>query len=304
MRGVWEPSFVRSPAKINLTLAVGPRRLDGYHDLESIVALLDFGDEVSAMPRDDGRIVIECDTPGVPTDDTNLAAKAAHALREHAKLRDGVTIRLTKRIPSGAGLGGGSSNAATTLMLLRDLWKLPLKRDQLAAIAATIGSDVALFLYGPLCAMRGRGELVEPLSVSLVASAVLVMPQIHSATAAVYRQFDEMPAPPKPESAASLVARLSRPNASFPAGPRQLLGEDFMPATFNDLESSAFAATPALGEFAARLREATGHAFRMTGSGAAFFHLFGKYHDRRELDRIAAAAKNLGATAVVIQPVH
>lgn len=299
-----ERLLVRSPAKINLTLAVGPRQADGYHELESIVALLDFGDDVHVSARDDRRIVIECDTPGVPTDDTNLAAKAANALRAQSNISAGATIRLTKRIPAGAGLGGGSSNAATTMMLLRDVWKLSLKRDELATIAATIGSDVPLFFHGPLCTMRGRGEIVQPLAVSLVASAVLVMPPIHSATAAVYRQFDALSPPPKRESADELIARLSRANASFPEGPRQLLGEELMSATFNDLEAAAFGATPELRDFATRLREVTGREFRMTGSGAAFFCLFGKYYDRRELDGFADAAKRLGSDAVVIQPVH
>lgn len=272
---------MRSPAKINLTLAVGAARADGYHDLESIVALLDWGDDVTVDSRDDDRIVIACDQPGIPLDESNLAARAALALRRHAGRCDGATITLTKRIPAGAGLGGGSSNAATTLLLLNRLWNLRLSIAELAEVGASVGSDVPVFLHGPLSIMRGRGEQVSPLRASLVSAVVVVMPPIHSATAAVYRAFDALPPPSPHESADALVERVARLNVSLPAGPRQIAGPDLMPHVFNDLERAAFAASPALAEFADHLRAASGLPFCMSGSGAAFFHLFDKYTDRR-----------------------
>ncbi len=272
---------MRSPAKINLTLAVAPPRDDGYHDLESIVALLDWGDDVTIESRDDGRIVITCDTPGVPLDESNLAAKAAIALRRHAGRTDGAKITLAKRIPAGAGLGGGSSNAATTLALLNRLWNLRLSIADLATVGATVGSDVPVFLHGPLSVMRGRGERVAAVRAALVSAVVLVMPPIHSATAAVYRAFDALPAPPARATADQIIERVARPNASLPAGPQQIAGPDLMPHVFNDLEPAALAASPELADFAAQLRDVTGLPFCMSGSGSAFFHLFDKYTDRR-----------------------
>lgn len=308
MTGGGEVLTARSPAKINLTLRVGPRRSDGYHDIESLVALLDFADEVDVQPRQDGALSVECDTPGIPCDETNLALRAAHALRESAGAgasrgdpSRGAHVVLRKRVPAGAGLGGGSSNAAATLMLLNRLWKLGGSAAQLGAIGATIGSDVPLFFHGPLAIIRGRGEIVQPVRAALVGAVVLAIPPIHSATAAVYAAFDTAALPPPRESAADLVMRLSRVNASFPAGPPQLPAAALAAALFNDLESAALTANADLARFAGALRAATGEPFHMTGSGSAFFHICDKYTDRRRLNDLAAAIESCwqGARGVI-----
>lgn len=155
-----------SPAKINLFLAVTGRRADGYHNLVSVVAPLDFGDELTAVAGggvDGPRDTLECSDPAVPADGSNLVLRAAGAFRAATGWPDPVRFRLEKRIPMGAGLGGGSSNAVAALHALNQLSGAGLVRGPLAEIAARVGSDCPLFLAGGPVIMRGRGEQVEPL---------------------------------------------------------------------------------------------------------------------------------------------
>lgn len=296
-----------SPAKINLTLAVGPLRPDGFHPLESIVSLVGFGDRVTLTARPDDRIVVECDAPGIPTDDMNLAARAALRLREEiASSRDrivsGVTIRLDKRIPPGAGLGGGSSNAAATLLGLHQLWNADIPASRVAMIGAEIGSDVPLFLAEPerLIVMRGRGEKIDLAGHALLSVPVLLaIPPIHSPTGAVYRRFDELPEPPKRPPAREVLTALDamrRPEPRFAAGvygspgalapppdprawetvtqPSAGAGVLATIGLFNDLQQAAESLNPALREFRESVEKVAGQDFLMTGSGAAYFTLF------------------------------
>ena len=151
-------SVLFSPAKINLFLAVTGRRADGFHDLVSVVAPLDFGDELSVGAANG--FVLECDDPAVPVDGSNLILKAAAAFSAATKFKGGAHFKLTKRIPMGAGLGGGSSNAVTALRALNRLSGGLASEAQLEAIAAALGSDCVLFLKSAPMVMRGRGERV------------------------------------------------------------------------------------------------------------------------------------------------
>jgi 4-diphosphocytidyl-2-C-methyl-D-erythritol kinase len=256
----------QSPAKINLTLHVGPVWPDGFHEIESLVARVDLCDTVSVTPRDDTRLTLACDDPSVPSDETNLALRAARRLVEAVGVQNcAVQIRLEKRIPAGSGLGGGSSNAATVLMLLNELWGLSLPSVELARIGAQLGADVPLFFHTPLCVIRGRGEQVEDLPHALTGWVVLVLPAIHSPTRAVYAAWD------------GLAHRTVRPAASEIVQ-RAETAEQLMPHLFNDLEAGALTACAGLGEVAGALRRLSGGTARMTGSGAGFFRLF----DERE----------------------
>jgi len=177
-----------APAKINLNLLVGPPRDDGFHDLDSYVAKVTLYDEVTLRPRGDGRITLRCSGADCGDDEQNLAVRAARTL---AAGRDvgGVDIDLVKRIAPGAGLGGGSSDAAAVLWGLRELWRLDLDDVALAAAAVTLGSDVPLFLGLPAARMTGRGERLAAVDVHPF-FALLLVPDIHCATGAVYRAFD------------------------------------------------------------------------------------------------------------------
>lgn len=250
-----------SPAKINLTLRVTGRRPDGFHELESLVTQINLCDIVSVTPGADDRITLTCDAPGIPSDATNLAVRAAEALRAATGARAGAHIALRKRIPAGAGLGGGSSNAATTLRLLNELWKTGLSPAALSEVAAQVGSDVPLFLHGPQVVMRGRGERVEELAHHIALWAALLLPELHCATPAVYAAWDRLAThPPRPALADVLAG----------AGSAARL----MDLLFNDLEEAALAVEPKLADLTRHVQDVTGSTVRLTGSGAALFRLF------------------------------
>ena len=286
-----------APAKINLTLRVGPRRADGFHPLESLVALVGLADTLTVAPRAAGQLVLRCDDPTLPTDARNLVLRAARALAAARGLDAGADLTLAKRIPAGAGLGGGSSDAATTLRLLNELWHCGLETSELAALGATLGSDVPLFFHGPLCVMRGRGEVLEapppPMAESLRATwVVLVLPALACSTAAVYAEFDRLPAPP--------VRPLTELSRRAPQGGAPQPLSALLPLLFNDLEPAALRVCPPLVPLFEHARGALGPHVRMTGSGAALFHLYGS---QAEAQAAAARARHQLGTRLEVVPV-
>lgn len=247
-----------SPAKINLTLRVTGVRGDGFHEIESLVALVSLYDTVTVARREDNRRALHCNDPRVPRDQRNLALRAASELAAECGLAHGFDLRLQKRIPLGAGLGGGSSNAATTLLLLNELWRLGLNPERLAQIGARVGSDVPLFLHGPASIIRGRGEQVEPVNLPLAGCVLLLLPDLHSATAEVYRAWDSLPVhAPRPDLA-DVLSKAGRP-------------AEFARLLFNDLEEAALRINPELARMAAEFRRVLPYPVHMTGSGATFF---------------------------------
>ncbi len=258
-----------SPAKINLALRVSRLRADGFHPIESLVALIDLCDTLTFEPDPSGRITIEMDPKSpraasdIPTDHRNLVAKAALALRAAAGLdaaRCGARIHLHKRIPAGAGFGGGSSNAAATLSALDELWELGCGAARLAEIGAEIGSDVPLFFSSPVSVIGGRGELVSPTALRLNATIVLLIPPFGCATGAVYSAYDEIGA----DSGAERFAALASHGA---------LDASIMSALFNDLEPPASQVEPRLCALKRSAEAATDRRFALTGSGSAMFAL-------------------------------
>jgi 4-diphosphocytidyl-2-C-methyl-D-erythritol kinase len=193
-----------APAKINLNLLVAPARLDGYHPIDSYAARITLYDTVDLQPRRDSEIRLECVTAGCGPPQANLAVRAARLMATDTGA--GVDIRLTKGIPPGAGLGGGSSDAAAVLRGLNQLWNMGRSRQELAVLAAALGSDVPLFLGPPAVRMTGCGERIEPVEVWPF-WAVLLLPALPVATAEVYRQFDRRPAPAARQVEASLLGR-------------------------------------------------------------------------------------------------
>jgi 4-diphosphocytidyl-2-C-methyl-D-erythritol kinase len=159
VNGAW--SAWPAPAKLNLFLHVLGRRDDGYHELETMFQLLDFGDSVEVRLRSDGALVRTKGAPGVP-EEQDLMLRAARRLREvHGDDRLGADLSLDKHIPMGGGLGGGSSDAATTLIALNRLWRLERSEDELAALALDLGADVPLFVRGPLRVRPGPGRTAD-----------------------------------------------------------------------------------------------------------------------------------------------
>jgi len=268
---------VFSPAKLNLTLAVTGRRADGFHELVSLVAPVDCGDELVVRPAAAG-FTLACDDPTVPVDGSNLVLKAAAAFVAATGWRGGAHFTLTKRTPIGAGLGGASSNAAMALSALNRLAGDPLAADALATVAAQVGSDCALFLAGGPVIMRGRGERIEPLTAAerarLTGRRVLIFkpafgiatPWAYARLAACARATEAGAASPADYvPAAEAEARL----AAWRRNPAARLEE----LLHNSLEAPVggkFLALPVLLE---ELRRRFGLACRMSGSGSACFAL-------------------------------
>ena len=183
--------FVRSYAKINLTLDVLGRRADGYHELLSIMQTIDLYDTLCLSLIDEPSVRI-ISTRSELNGEDNLAARAAQALRQRLALPQGVSIELDKRIPVAAGLGGGSSNAATVLLALQRWWQLPLTPQDLLTIATALGSDVPFFLTGGLALCAGRGESIRPLAPhwpQAMRWLLLLKPPIAVSTATVFRSL-------------------------------------------------------------------------------------------------------------------
>ena len=182
---------MRAYAKINLTLEVLGRRDDGYHDVASILQTVSLHDALTFEEAD--AVTLDCDRPELATPG-NLVLKAAHLLRDFAGVSSGAAIGLRKKIPVAAGLGGGSSDAAATLLALNRLWGLELARDDLLPLAASIGSDVPFFLYGGTGRVFGRGERVQPLPPTDLEWAVVLAPRIDlpNKTAAMFSKLGPM----------------------------------------------------------------------------------------------------------------
>ena len=178
-----------APAKVNLSLSVLGIRPDGFHDIESWIAPIDWCDRITVTPGNGPSLTVDGDADGIPVDDTNLAMRAAEALAHSVDRANDVAIRLEKSIPPGAGLGGGSSDAATVLLTLNTLWNLNLSTETLVPIAAEIGSDVPFFLEPGSAIIRGRGERIERLDHFRHGWLVLIVPPFGISTESVYRAW-------------------------------------------------------------------------------------------------------------------
>jgi 4-diphosphocytidyl-2-C-methyl-D-erythritol kinase len=175
-----------APAKLNLFLHIVGRRPDGYHLLQTIFQLLDWGDDVQLRVRTDGLIRRIDDGFDLP-EDQDLCLRAARALRRHARAGQGAEIRLSKRIPIGGGLGGGSSDAATVLVALNELWNTGLEIDELAAIGVELGADVPVFIHGRSAWAEGIGERLTPIAIPAVHDYVIIDPGVAVPTALLFQ---------------------------------------------------------------------------------------------------------------------
>ena len=251
-----------APAKLNLFLRIVGRRADGYHALQTVFRILDWGDTLSIRLRDDGRIVRHGRAaPGVAEAD-DLVVRAATMLQSAANVRQGADIALEKRIPTGAGLGGGSSDAATVLRALDRLWGCNLGVDRLAELGLRLGADVPVFVHGENAWAEGLGEQLTPLEL-LPAWYLLVSPGVHAATAELFQSTELT----RNASAATIPDFVSDP---FLQG--QVLGNAFEPVLRRrePAVEAAFVALRSLG------------TPRLTGSGSVCFVEFA---DRESAER-------------------
>ncbi len=206
-----------APAKINLSLRVLGRRADGFHDLESLMCPVSVFDTLEVTRRVEGELEFVCDDATLPVGDDNLVVRAARLFCGARGIEPRVSIKLTKRIPHGAGLGGGSSDAATTLLALDRLFETRLSRVTLAAMAAELGSDVPFFIYESAAMIRGRGERVEPVAFPHALPLLLIKPPFGVPTPWAYSRWKdacEIPGVPYAAQAfpwGELVNDLERP---------------------------------------------------------------------------------------------
>lgn len=270
-----------APAKVNLALLVGPRRRDGYHEVFSLMLPVTLADTVAAERVAEG-VTVECDvSPG----DDNLAARAVRALEEWAGRELPVRLRIDKRVPHGAGLGGGSSDAAAALRAVDDLYDLRVPPPTLYRIAGTIGADVPFFLWpGPQIAM-GRGNVLSAVELPGPLDLVLAVPDLVLPTPEVYGWRDEDTVAGLKELAAGAERLRSRVRlARRPADLAAVVG--------NDLERHVVTRRPVVGRLRERLLRAGALAAAMSGSGSSVFGLFAGPEEA------AAAASDLRAWGV------
>ena len=253
-----------SPCKVNLILNILGKRPDGFHALETVMQPVNFCDEL-AFERSGGGVQLSCSNAALPTDARNLVFRAATNFLAAAKISDGVKIHLEKKIPLAAGLGGGSGNAATTLLALNELFGQPLTLAKLDELAAALGSDIPFFLYGKPGIAVGRGEQVETLEnfPALRGKAFfLIHPGFGIATPWAYQNLARFPAALNgtPGRARNLISLLQTRDLKTAA-------VEF----YNALEAPALDKFPVLSLYQGFLREQGALVARMSGSGSTTF---------------------------------
>lgn len=265
-----------APAKINLFLHVVGRRADGYHLLQTVFRFLDHGDELRFTPRDDGRVALATPLPGVPPE-ADLTVRAANLLRQRIGTNSGVTIHLTKRLPLGGGLGGGSSDAATTLMALNRLWDGGLSSAELQDLGLRLGADVPVFIHGHSCFAEGVGERFSDV-VLPPAWYLVTIPPVAVPTMEIFRAADLR------RDTAAMTADQWRPGDGH-----------------NDLEPVACRLYPDVLHHLQWLR--TRGTARMSGSGGCCFAEFASEMAAREAyDRLPPSMIGLVARGLDVHP--
>ncbi|WP_339230746.1 4-(cytidine 5'-diphospho)-2-C-methyl-D-erythritol kinase [Oceanobacillus sp. FSL K6-2867] len=250
----------KAPAKINLSLDVLRKRIDGYHDVEMIMTTIDLADRIELYALEEDKIEISLESRYVPNDERNLAYKAARAFKDTYGIKKGVHINMEKHIPVSAGLGGGSTDAAAVLRGLNRLWSLNISLDELAELGSAIGADVAFCVYGNTAIARGYGEKIEKLASPPPCWVVLAKPDIGVSTRTIFGQVN--------------VEKLSHPNTN------QILqaieGQDFNKLCRhigNSLESITFALHPEVERIKEAMIQAGATGVLMSGSGPTIYGL-------------------------------
>lgn len=293
---------VLAPAKVNLYLRITGRRPDGYHLLDSVMVPVSLYDELeitaekqtaTARKIETGRrteaerrprITVTCDDPTLPTDETNLAYKAAALFCKEAGVHPKIMITLYKRIPFGAGLGGGSSDAAAVLKGLNVLFSQRFSEQQLCSLAVHLGADVPFFIPCQPARVEGIGEILSPMPALPLRWFVVVVPPFGVSTPWAYRQFDTLPA-----------------NAEMVSSELRQLAYGHWPSTgclINDLERVVVPARPAIGQIKEQLLQAGANEALMSGSGSSVFGIF----SRKEMAEQAAVLLQEQGKTFMVKP--
>jgi len=258
---------VLAPAKINLSLKILGRRDDSFHEIETLISPISLADKID-IERQSRWIDFSCDDPTVPSGDENLVVRAAKAFFETTKISGGVGIKLHKKIPHGAGLGGGSSDAAATLRALNKMFEAKLSLEELAKLGSTIGSDVAFFLFESAAVCKGRGEIVNPTKLKKKLSILLLKPAFSVSSGWAYSRWQDS---------------------------QEIPGISYQPQSFddqslvNDLERPVFEKFVFLAQLKTwLLKQSEVGAALMSGSGST---LFAVLRENADVDLVAKRAR-------------
>ncbi|MBC2715818.1 MAG: 4-(cytidine 5'-diphospho)-2-C-methyl-D-erythritol kinase [Desulfobacteraceae bacterium] len=250
---------IQSPAKINLFLEVCGKRPDGYHNLNTLMCCIELYDTIQ-LTFGQKEISVHCAHPDVPEDKTNLAWRAAQLFFDNTRIHDGIRIDIEKNIPIGAGLGGGSSNAAAVLKGLNSFYGSPVSNQALMTAGKSIGADVPYFIYGKPAVATGIGDILTPCDCIKSCPILLVYPSVPVSTAEVYKKLN------------LTLTKNKKINTKILFELKW--GQDVAKQLFNDLESVATAICPEIQEAKASLLTHYASAALMTGSGSAVFGLY------------------------------
>ena len=259
---------VLAPAKINLSLKILGQRNDGFHEVDTLIAPISLYDEIGIEKRPEKGIKFRCDDPSVPQGDDNLVVRAAKTFFETTKIEPAVSIELKKKIPHGAGLGGGSSDAAAVLLALEDLFETKLSREALAEMAEPLGSDVPFFLFQSAAVCKGHGEMVMPVKLQRPFPILLLKPGFAVSTAWAYSRWQD-----------------SREIPGIRYEAREFAGQTFA----NDLERPVFEKFVFLAQLKMwLLSQSEVGAALMSGSGSTMFAVM---RENADADSVAKRAK-------------
>jgi len=278
------PSF----AKINWSLEILGKRPDGYHEIRTLLQTISLHDDLHFELSGDGSITLDCDEPDIPTDDENLVVRAAHVLKDRYKVDQGARIRLEKRIPAKAGLGGASSNAAVSLLALSNLWSVKSTASLLLEIGANLGADVPFFLSGGRALAIGTGATVSSLPDTAdggVQHLIVVTPKARVSTAEAYAALSS---PALTTSNVDPILSSSRGEGKSPYSQPWSLPEDPQDGLKNDFESVIFDIEPEIRRTKEALLQAGALGALLAGSGSSVFGIFA---DREDQQRAVAEIK-------------
>lgn len=276
---------IAAPAKINLFLEILGKREDGYHEIETVMQEISLFDFLYLENYDKG-IAFTCSNPGLAAGEDNLVVKAVQLMQKESKISKGVKIHLDKRIPIGAGLGGGSSDAVATLMGLNRLWQIGYDEKQLISLAGKLGSDTPFFVVGNTAICKGRGEIVTPYPLHVKYNYVIIYPRLEVSTAAIYKNFKF-----------SLTKNLK--DVSFflqklESGSPAELGSGL----YNRLEDVVFGLYPDIEKIKKILTKFNLCGILLSGSGSALYGLYKEEIDSQEIEH-KIKAQNIGDVFMV-----